>query len=1004
MCQKGRRGCCKVTNRQKLIHRTSDCGVLTHLIARVAVHFQSISEKLSPYDTVFSFNTPIELKESILSSACSLHTASASVKSSTDSLRPPPLTGIAEDAHENQIGVPDDRSVNEGRGRSAGSEDAGARLLAHKDLTDRENSTRTSSAGHTPSPRSTRTIRNTDKALPPTPPELQRKKGGSRTTFEGEESLSRPSLDARPSFQSSRPPTRDLQLAYEYKPKVKLGPRPSVDLAGRPFLSDSPRPISTLPAGVRIPTRQVTLIRPKSQQSQKSAHHITPVKLTFSSPFPALPIDLPDTPFAARPNGAVSPVKTIRSKPDNITPEKRRLMKALQLRQKQLAAQTSPQVYERESLPATPVFELGKSLSKSLAEEFGAVDEMSRIKLAIEDTNEESETMQVFIKDMNQPSSTNVESSPISVPEASDGPSTQASSITDEEETSISRDAKLTVNTELTSWPSDHQSPGKANDSLSHSPLTAVNVDLNDSPPVPEWPPYADSLIVDEGIVLPQEVPLPSVDRDEELELASRRSSCARESPSKNLLQTTDEHATQQPCTANQAESPSQDSDATRPSTSDTIGDHDVDRIRRPHGLSRFGQRPSSSGNSDDQFLSDDSFMEELRSATVQEAKPMSVSISKSPITPVSPRFPSEKALDEMAKPFRSVSSPLQDGSKEISDLISSNPPPLSSRSFSASHRSTNAQSQQASAIMLKKAGVSSGISQRIKALEKLSSRPTSPSSQVPPTSALSSPPPAFVSFRKASINTPVVTAEVVQTSNHKTRFKIPQSLKSSKSSSPKDASVGRKDESANVRVESKPGKPRRESTSAAATTHPVPATSANLSEPAVPPLYDGPPTVAHRAMEVLSPHIPFNPFMPKSKTTRSISASSTERKSEPQQATRRDSSASRRSIASARGSETVLSRSISETSLSVNGPEGTKEDKKESRTARLLKRMSGISSASRRSIVHALNSSVKDEPLVEHHETVYEAPQAIAAFGDVNVQFPDTLVRWWVAFIACNG
>src|SRR5579862_5453482 len=78
--------------------------------ARVTVHFQAITERFSPYDTIFPISLPKELNDTSLSSACSLHTATGSTSSSNSSLRRRRLVEITEDAEEGLHAQPKDIS------------------------------------------------------------------------------------------------------------------------------------------------------------------------------------------------------------------------------------------------------------------------------------------------------------------------------------------------------------------------------------------------------------------------------------------------------------------------------------------------------------------------------------------------------------------------------------------------------------------------------------------------------------------------------------------------------------------------------------------------------------------------------------------------------------------------------------------------------------------------------------------------------------------------------
>ena len=143
-----------------------------------------------------------------------------------------------------------------------------------------------------------------------------------------------------------------------------------------------------------------------------------------------------------------------------------------------------------------------------------------------------------------------------------------------------------------------------------------------------------------------------------------------------------------------------------------------------------------------------------------------------------------------------------------------------------------------------------------------------------------------------------------------------------------------------------------------------------------------------------LSPLKPPRPRFGRYASTRSGSSSSNEQKLEPSPNTRRESFASIRSKSSRAGSEVELPHTLSDSSLSgVASLDGTQDEKKDSRRSRLLRRMSSISTMSRRSIAHALSPSPKQSPIIERQEPVQEGPSTAVDVGDVNVQFPDTLV-----------
>jgi hypothetical protein len=155
--------------------------------------------------------------------------------------------------------------------------------------------------------------------------------------------------ERRKSSQSTRP---DLYSYSSYgsngKPKVKLGPRPSLDV-GRPHTSSASsfyRPVSTLPAGLKLFSKGSK----KGKDRPQSTFQTEPPSMTLSPP--PVPHSLGTSQTPARPHtsgGRPSTSSNTSSKPlmsptisapktPLITPEKARLMRALELRKKQMSA------------------------------------------------------------------------------------------------------------------------------------------------------------------------------------------------------------------------------------------------------------------------------------------------------------------------------------------------------------------------------------------------------------------------------------------------------------------------------------------------------------------------------------------------------------------------------------------------------------------------------------------------------------------------------------------
>ena len=1135
--------------------------------ARVTVHFQSVTEKLSPHDTIFSFTQSAELQDSNLASACSLHTAPASTKSSNDSIPQRNLVGITEDASESRV------EGSDGLRNGENGENHQRASLLHRDSGDSQtrlekvNENADAKRAHEKSSSITtqrslqraRTVSNVDKALPPIPGkksfDTERELGERsvpRSVPGHGEHKARPSVEGRVSSQSARPSTRELYDAYGYKQKVKLGPRPSMESAGRWDNTDQAhnfRPVSTLPAGLRMPIRKGTpqkgvTMRPQSQQSQRSfvgvvSHREKPPAT------PITPIKIPERKVPIISNGLLTPAKTpAEVSSPHITPEKRRLMKALQLRQRQMTAQ-KPSTLSPAIVPAEPAYskpDLDDAISGALGD--------ASIQEADPDLG------QIAVRDIDNDIPRNAEASPISIPEFSEGPSTQASSITDEGEDSLqdekmptkadnlppirfsatSADSTLRGSVEcmprdansvlhIVHQPLDHGdigNPGKI--AVSGQPVaqpSAViekvseesNVHQKEIPSIPlqasdrfisipavearkelsseiptghqEMPPrvssptnpiklaatllptgkdyfsedkvpedvkllgngnisrsdavfvpttdvamtelerdqpdmhkdqtslttprsesndpgtldtlYPSDQQVDaenlreerpssdhfENLIHPPEVPLLPVSEDEETSLNLNQAS-QHSSP---ILQSSSTDAQYElPRNPAQTRRLSQefDSTTTEPSTADTVKEQQAERQMRRRGVVNPAQRPSSPEQSDEQLLSDDTFMEELKSATLQEAKP--ISVSKSPIKPVFSRTASEQKPVDKTSTARSVSSPLEHPKKD--DGLASLPrlpTPLSPRSFSASH-SPRTDGQDTPAPMPKKIGVSSGISQRIKALEQLSSRPTSPQTSTTPNLSTSA------NQRKSSFRSPRGNAEDetnYQPSN-KSRFAYP-------SPSPSPETI----KSNPFNHLNKLGFSRPESVSVTATIvrdtrNNTPQAPSNVSESRAMNLHQSPLVVEHQTM-MPPPPSPLKPPRPpyaRYASGRSGSTSSTEQKGEAPLNARRGSYASTFSKSSRAGSEAELPRTLSDSSLNtITDRDENREEKKDSKRSRLLKRMSSISSMSRRSIANALTPSTKEPPVIERQETIVEAPSAMVDVGDVNVQFPDNLV-----------
>jgi hypothetical protein len=363
-------------------------------------------------------------------------------------------------------------------------------------------------------------------------------------------------------------------------------------------------------------------------------------------------------------------------------------------------------------------------------------------------------------------------------------------------------------------------------------------------------------------------------------------------------------------------------------------------------------QVPTPDFSDDENLLSDDSLMEELTSATVQEAQP--VSVGKGPLSPDGePRTPLE------AWQTRAVSNPSRRPS-EFSSLSGE------TRSISATFTDHNNQSVRPVPVMqAKKVNVSSGISKRIKALEMFSNNSAPPGNLAPPgnvaSPAASS---AFEKFRKrASVslngNLPSATTTSVRSSFISVAESSPLNRSDSRSL-PKTNSV-----SVTARIVRDPSTPSTEPS-----TSPLDTNILGLQR--------SPLIVRHDSFDTqTSEHV--------------LSDSATELRS---------------NNFSRPGTDTTVSRSESRASLrsqvedwsNKNGSTGdlgnNSDAQKDSRRSRFMRRMSSLRSPSRKSLISSPPGIDKQRlPSPHAEEAARSASVPAIDIGEVNVQFPDTLL-----------
>lgn len=971
--------------RRKVLIKYIPDGTSRLLQARVAVHFQAVTEKFSPHDTIFPISAAEELNDAALTAACSLHTAAPSSCSSSGSSRRRKLDEITEDAEEGQASADDTSSI--ARPATAAStiptilepSSPEVKTQAKSDVPE-PSPVRTSLDNRPTTPRAKTSVSqvtveavlessNTGKSEPVN--------AGYMATLKNYEFLLQNGEEPRLSSQTARPSASDLysSIYYDYKPKVKLGPRPRPSMEGskRPHTSGTgsraeARPVSTLPAGLRIAPRKTDQKRPKSRDSSV----VPSIAFPPPPPIPNIPELSLITPM--RPTSSPASIRSLPAtayRSSGMTPEKQRLMKAIELRKKQMNARKIKEANKakEEVPPATPVVvvepdppvekepivdpppaEEGPKTEEPLSTVNGA--SVENFPLPLTDRSIADSGVEIVLngqREAEDQQSSASASSPTSAQtqESSDSPSTRPSSISEEEDPSDSilkvkpmvfQDSEIIAKEDSAAEPESQETLEK--ESVESSPTVVPE----DALPVP-------SIEVNAPLVLPSE------EAEEKVEHEA--------SPA-------------------QDEDKNEDAEAESTTLSPLKRKSTIEVREKRRALVEPIRIDLSAENSDTEYLSDDSFMEELQSAKFEQAKP--VSVSKSPITPSF--FARKSSTSVVNIPERSSANQFPSG--QLS--------PEQSAGDRTSSGSWFAKPNQENMVIAKKINVSSGISQRIKALAENSNRESSASLNPSPSPESSN---SIVAQRKSSFRTS--PSGPLPTPKHVKRF----SFTSMTGPSPERHSVLPPQDSIHAvyNVQQQYDKPESVQVTARIVRDPR-TQKPNLAMPtgnSPLELHQSPIIIDHQRAPVslssskvnlsrAEPTSPVPPSSPPSKDTNSgLPRSSSESSWR--------SLGRRMSEAKSPPASTSI-RSQSANSLESNDDKREdKKDKKDSRTSRLFRRMSSsISAASRKGMSQSISPTVKEEDYEAGLPSFREPPPAVQV-GDLNVQFPDTLLwkRRWV-------
>ncbi|KAI6784769.1 uncharacterized protein J7T54_007862 [Emericellopsis cladophorae] len=728
-------GYLKYRRRNVLIkYLPEDCSRLIQ--ARVAVHFNAVCERFAPYDSQFDITAADELRDTKLSAACSLHAASGS-NSSSGSLRKKHLMEIVEeDEEELQPPSAKRQSLVKDKGDNEKHKPEEPPVTLNSDLADTQFSAEATS-------------------------EVPNFVG---TTDE-------PSADPEPSRRMSSQSGRtdvytsySAYSSYSTKPKVKLGPRPSLETSTRPQTAGNFRPVSSIPAGFKLfgkgSTSSKKSGRKDSVESANDSLIESPLSEATDTSVTTLPI--PEEPSAmktptdnARPatsSGASFKSSMTSSSKPAMTPEKARLKKAMQMRErKRKAAGKASEVPDVPEVPVITTTEVthGQPSEQTSELEQGPIPMAKADSGVAIDVSPASTKDSMLTQDSSRPASpaeTQQSTKASSIDESGESEGAKAleaeslsatsTPITDrtvqEDEGSHGEEAHVNGNGAASS-------PAEARSATSEDTATQ----LNDSTAQTVATSVDDQECCSESVVAASA-------NDVDGSIPSHETTGASTSTLTQAAHTDDmlahghekatvedrDHRIQQDIAGKvpaAIETPGTDDDAKlndQVSDTETISPPLQPSRRRPVEPIRTDlaqhSRPTSQAFS---VEDDESLLDEIHSATVEEAKPMFV--AKTPVTPV---FPGKLTFNGGAAAPASATAPSFTGKPTMVRTVS-NPvrgnlvaPPSdvsqsSMRSLSHGAAYLHQITQQRNGDNLSKKGgnLGSSISQRIKALELLS-------------------------------------------------------------------------------------------------------------------------------------------------------------------------------------------------------------------------------------------------------------------------------------------
>lgn len=526
-------------------------------------------------------------------------------------------------------------------------------------------------------------------------------------------SVERPNTQERPSMsESGKYDDEPYDFSrFDTKPKVKLGPRPvaATERMKQPTVAS----ISAVPASYRPTQKRPELSRPKSHGPVSVSGHVAALPVLPKPP------PIPDAPeYNPRPVSRGSVKSAPSHKSTGMTPDKIRLMKAVELRKRQLRKsnpQQSTFVPSKDQVvPAVPKIQENQrpeSQSRGAQKpspDMHADEEHASTKkpdsgiemgYAKPERQDEDSRADVPMDDIKQPSA-----DPATLAQLKLFPSPGRKSL----RLDTSRPPSLEKPSSSEPMAEPTMSLDMLDDPPNPVPSRLLNLQSNDSPTL-------GRSIGDPDTTTPPRQYVPTI-----LMADGSRLMSPNERRRRPMQETAHELDQESKCASDDVSS-----SGAVVSPAQSLRKNEGDLAKRRRGIVEpLHIDPHAEGDSG----SDDEFLEELRSATLQEAKPMTV--ARSPMAPSFARRPSAQSVvsNRSIQSVKSVN--IRRSSSNLLDHFTDSPDgmspdldhPAPARSQSVTTSPTERGDDPMPGI---KRNVSSGLARRIHALTEASGEPS---------------------------------------------------------------------------------------------------------------------------------------------------------------------------------------------------------------------------------------------------------------------------------------